>query len=194
MSDLKPISEEDLNLFFESNLRDRITDRELKRYVVSVMTDFMHSEKFFLFFDERAESVRFDAIFKQDKIKAYNLFKDIGDSYLWFCGFYPEFLSKKKKSRLGLETYIEYGKESYNYAVYIGNAMKNSSLDTRTISRASDNFVYLARAIFDFRSRVDSRKLIYTINPGILEEIRNIMYNGRNIPELAENPMLKIIR
>lgn len=124
MGMLKAVDKEELGLFFKTNLRGLIKDRELKNYVANLMEEFVYKKKFMLFFDERGESVRFDDLFKKDKFYAYNSFKDIGDTYLWFCGFYPEHLLMKRKSMLRLKDYISYGKTSYNYAVYFGNFIK----------------------------------------------------------------------
>jgi len=188
------VNEEKLYTFFKNNFRGLIKDRELNNYIVNLMTEFTHPKKFNLFFDERGESVRFDAIYQKDKFEAYNSFKNLGDCYLWMCGFYPEYLSKNKKSKLGLKSYIRYGKTSYNHAVYSGSLIPKNKVNTKIISRASDNFIGLTRAIFDFRNKIDFNNLIYLINPDTMKEIKEVIYEGRDIRILSESPMLTLLK
>jgi len=108
------------------------------------------------------------------------------------CGFYPESLTKTNRSKMGLNAYINYGRTSYNYAVSVGNKIKNQKTDIQGVSNASVNFKSLARAIFNFRNRINSGEFII-IKPEAIREIREVIYDGKPIVQFSEKGLLRSV-
>jgi len=153
---MQNISRSEFYHFFRANLTGLIGDLELSDYVADMMVRFSEPKSLSIFFDKRSDSEKFDAVWRNpSKVEAYKQFRDLGDSYLWLCGFYPAFLSKQRKPSLGMKNYTGAGQTSYNYAVSVGNCIKCAAPNVGTLSRVSDNFRGLAKSIFELKTRID---------------------------------------
>jgi len=191
MGDLESMTEEDLQVFFRNNFLDLIEDKRLREYVIGLMVGFVADRTLDVFFDKRPESIRFADYRKQNGREAYDSFREMGDVYLWLCGFYPESLVKREKSRLGLIDYVGIGQTSYYNAVSVGKEVGTD--DVGIVSRVSTSFKELARSIYDFRNRVNKAVDFMRLPPETIIEIRGVIYNGKVIPLYSERPMLKLI-
>jgi len=193
----KPIevmSKGDLHTFFNNNLAGIVKDPELKKYVSGVMVRFSDPEMLAVVYDERTDSLRLgDALSNPDRHEAYSDLVNMGDAYLWLLGFFPSYLSKAKKSGLGLQNYIEVGKTAYNYAVSVGSHVNSQEMDVGMASRISDNFGDLVRAIFELKRRIDFS--VASMASEVVAEISQTLYGGKlqSAYKMPEKPMLKLV-
>ncbi|GEM_PF-7077975 len=191
MGYLKRVEEKELHSFFEGNLKDLIRDDKLKSYVVDLMIDFAHNNRIPFLYDGHLGVMGFDSGESQNRIKMYNYFKETGDIYLFLCGFFPEYLVKRKKSGLGLKSSMESGRISYRYAVSLGAKIRDEELAIETLSRVSKNFKEITKAIFDFRNKIDGGRLL-RLNPETIREIKEVMYDGESIIDKFRVPLLNL--
>lgn len=184
---------------FRNNLRAGINDAFVLDYVVNLLVDFFQSRKLEIVSDQKPLSVKVDELWRShDRVKSYMAFKGIGDAYLWLCGFMPENLSKKRKHQLGVEWYIEKGRDAYNGAIYLANAHKIRYSPTEILCKVSDRFERCSRAILEMRAKLNNKGMM--MEPDVAREISKVLYNGNDISvHLAmiageDRPYLRIVR
>jgi len=188
---LEVMSPEELLRFFKNNLSGIIEDTELKDYVSTMMVRFAHPSALSTFSDDKTDSLRFDSLLNNpERYRKYSDFTKIGDAYMWYSGFYPTHLAKTKKSGLGLRNSIQTGQTAYNYAVSVGNQINSPEPEVRTVSRLSDNFGGLVKAIFELKMRTHIDVL--SLSPNVIGEISDTLYGGRplSVYKHKERPML----
>ena len=193
--DLEVIAADDFYVFFRNNLLGLIKDSELLDYISKMMVNFASAKKLSFFFDQRPDSVKLDDVWKNtDKHQAYDLFREFGDSCLFISGFYPQYVSKQKKSKLGIGYYMSTGQTSYNYAVSAGNQVKSAVPNIGTVSKLSTHFRSLAKSIFELKSRVDIEVVL--MPQEVVKEISQTIYNGMHVSayKMNERPLLRIVK
>lgn len=178
-SDLQIVSNRDeLWAYFNERLVDLDYDRGVKTYVSGLMTDFAYergSNLMSVLFSEVLESVRIESFSEKGDFVSL---KDMGDTFLWMCGFFPEHVVDKNLNRprflLTLEDYMHYGKTAYYQASIL---FKGKKLPIREISR---NFAWVAHSILNLRERMNPN-LRYLMHEETVTEIERVLNDGRPI-------------
>ncbi len=186
---LQVITNKEFYHFFRNNLE--IENPEIADYVAGLMVRFADRQKLSVLFDERADTEKFDAMWKsQYRSLAYRGFADLGDAYMWLCAFCPSYVSKKRRASLGMENYADTGQEAYYNAVTVGNKLKGINPKVRTLYRLGRDFREIVRSIFDLRRRADISVVL--TSPDVLTEMGETFYGGRLAPvyKLKEKPLL----
>lgn len=184
---------------FRRNLRGSLRDARALDYVVDVLVQFSEECAFDPVFGERPFPVIIDELWANpDKMGSYNKFKGYADAFLWVCGFLPENVSKSRRSKPGLERYIQFGRDAYEGAIYLAGSLRISNQPVEAMCRVSRGFEQCSRAILEMRARlnVGSAMLPYET----VDEISRVLYRGENaairLAQIAgrENPGLRVVQ
>lgn len=186
---LEIISDEvELRNYFKERLEDLNYNEFVKDYVSCLMTDFVYDggkKLNSVLFSEDLESVRIREFHQK---KDFVSLKDMGDSFLWLCGFLPEHVVDKRRNKprflLDLENYISYGKTAYYQASTI---LEDKELPVREISA---EFEWVAHSIFNMRGRINP-SLKYWMHEETVKKIEEVFNDGKPIFE-KEDPLSEI--
>jgi hypothetical protein len=179
-------TKKELEEFFNSKLVDLDYDNSVRKYVAGLMADFAYDRGNHLIsviYGEALERARIKELFER---KAFFPLKDIGDVFLWFCGFSPEHVIDKNRNRprfmLTLDDYMGYGRDAY---------FKASLLNKREfpIREISDNFAWVAHSIINMRDRINP-KMKYSMHPETIREIERVINDGEPIFEIKEEGLI----
>lgn len=179
-------TKKELEEFFNSELVDLNYNNSVKRYVAGLMTDFAYdrgNQLVSIICGETPERVKIRELFEK---KAFFPLKDIGDVFLWLCGFFPEHVIDKNRNKprfmLTLGDYVYYGRDAY---------FKASLLNGRKfpVKEISDNFKWIAHSIINMRSRINP-KIKYSMNHETIKEIERVINNGEPIFEADDSIVL----
>lgn len=182
-------NEAELMSYFNERLGDLDYDKSVKTYVSGLMTDFAYergNNLMSVLFSEVLERVRLQKLSEE---RDFISLKDMGDTFLWMCGFFPEHVIDKNRNKprflLTLEDYIKYGKIAYYQA---STLFKDKELPIREISR---NFEWVAHSILNLRERMNPN-LRYFLHEETVKEIEKILNDGQ--PVLKEPEKLSFVR
>lgn len=159
---------EELKDIFSTNLSDLVKDKEVKDHVVDVLDDFVY-ERSLPIKEEIPDSVKIAKHFENGE--CHELVR-LGDTYMFMCGFFPEYLSENKKSSMGIKFYVEKGKDSYNYALSLSYYVKDKE-SSGLISKLSDTFVSNANALLQLRRKMKGGEVV--IDPEVYNELRTVL-------------------
>ena len=190
--DLQVITDQEFYHFFRNNLR--IRNKEVAHHVASFMVRFANAENLRQFFEPSSPSEKFDKIWRSPyKRQTYDSFTTLGDSNLWFCGFNLTYVSKQRKASLGTEDYIKAGQAAYDFAVSVGNQVKDVNPRVSVVSKLGSDFRTIAGEIFDLKRRTDIG--IYALSERFLTEICQTYYRGLQLSvyKLNERSLLRIV-
>ena len=193
VENLELITEKDAFYYFRNNLGDLVKTRELRDYLANLMVKFFVTKELSVFFDGRSPLEKFEHIWHLSNDEAYKQFTDLGNAYVWLCGVYPPYMSQQRKSSLGLPRYSDLGRTSFEFAVSVGNKLKDPSPRIGIISKLGRNFEIASRSIFEMQRRIDPTMML--LHPEIIEEISATMYGGKPLPKYQqiERPSLRIV-
>lgn len=180
-SNLRIISgEEELRAYFNQELIDLDYDLAVKVYVSHLMTDFACEKGNRLLSILSSENLERVQIQKSSSEGNFNYLKDMGDVFLWMCGFFPEHVTEKRKNRprfsLTLEDYVQYGRSAYYQA---SNLFKGGELPIKEIAR---NFPWVAQSILNLRGRMNPN-LRYLLHGITISEIERVLNEGQSLFE-----------
>lgn len=176
---LKIIStREELWRYFNENLQGLENNDLVRRYVADLTTDFAYdrgNKLVSVIYDETPERVKINEFLgKRD----FSSLKEIGDAFLWFCGFLPEHVIDKGRNKprfiLTLEDYVYYGRAAYFSASLICNTEESP------VKEISRDFVWIAQSIFNMKNRINP-EMRYSINQETLREIEKVINEGKPI-------------
>ena len=187
---LQVITEEELYYLFRNNLD--IAYPEIADHVASFIVRFASTENLRLLFDKNSPSEKFDKIWSyQNQVLAFQDFMTMGDGTMWCCAFNLPYVSKKRKSSLGMDSYARVGKTAYDFAVSVGNKLKGRDVDVGLVSRLGNEFGHIVQQIFDMRRRIDVS--VISINDDVLKEFSETYYGGRpvSVYKIKERPLLR---
>ena len=167
-----------LRAYFNEHLLDLDYDESVKVYVSGLMTDFAYdrgNKLMTVLFSDTLERVRIKAFSEKGDFVSL---KDMGDTFLWMCGFLPEHVIDKNRNRprflLTLEDYINYGKTAYFNASIL---FRDKEIPIREIS---SNFSWVAHSILNMRGRMNS-DLKYLLHEETITEIERVFNDSQPI-------------
>ncbi len=180
--------EEELRNYFNERLVDLDYNEAVKTYVSNLMTDFVYdrgNNLMSVLFSEDLESVRINEFYQN---KDFISLKDMGDTFLWICGFFPEHVIDKKRNKprflLTFEDYIQYGKTAYHHA---STLFRDEKVPVGEISK---RFEWIAHSILNMRQRINP-SLRYWMHEETVEKIEEVLNDGE--PVFRENTIFTSI-
>lgn len=166
----------DLMNYFYDKLTDLDYDDLVKSYVSNLMTDFAYTrgnELISVIYNESLERVRIQELFNKED---FSKLRDMGDAFLWLCGFFPEQVIDKNRNRprfmLTLKDYVLYGRTAYNLASVLREGKE------LPISEISRNFEWVVNSIFNIRDKINPN-LKYFLHEETISEIEKVINFGK---------------
>jgi hypothetical protein len=176
-------TKEELEEFFNGKLPDLDYNNSVKKYVSVLMTDFVYergNDLVSVLCDDAFERVRIKEFF--DK-RAFIPLKNMGDAFLWCCGFFPEHVIDRNRNKprfaLTFDDYISYGRDAYSRASLLSGAREFP------VGEISKNFKWIVHSIINMRDKINP-KMKYSVNPETMKEIERVVNNGEQIFENKE--------
>ncbi len=176
-------TKKELKEFFSGKLEDLSYNDSVKKYVASLMTDFAceRGNHFVsVIYNGALERVRIKELFEK---KDFSPLKDMGDAFLWFCGFFPEHVIDKKRNRprfmLTLDDHISYGRDAYFKASLLSAGREFP------VREISNNFKWVVHSIFNMKNKINPRSK-YLMNPDTIKEIERVINCGEPIFESGD--------
>ena len=180
-------TKEELEEFFNEKLSDLDYDNSVKKYVSGLMTDFVYergNDLVSVLYNKTLERARIKEFF--DK-KAFVPLKNMGDAFLWCCGFFPEHVIDRNRNRprfaLTLDDYMGYGRDAYSRASLLNGAGEFP------VGEISKNFKWVVHSIINMRDKINP-KMKYSVNPETVKEIERVVNGGRQIFENENNEII----
>ncbi len=171
-------TKEELEEFFNKKLPDLDYNDSVKKYVSVLMTDFVYgrgNDLVSVLYDNAFERVRIKEFF--DK-KDFIPLKNMGDAFLWCCGFFPEHVIDRNRKRprfaLTFDDYINYGRDAYSRASLLSGAREFP------VGEISKNFKWVVHSIINMRDKINP-KMKYAVHPSTIKEIERVVNNGEQI-------------
>jgi len=171
-------SRDELKGLFFSGLSDLIRDDEVKVHVVGVLDGFI-SERNLPIKQTVADSVIVNDLFEKGNYEALIFF---GDTQLFMCGMFPEYLSKHRRHSLGIGFYVRKGIDSYNYALYLAISKKLKNTKAALVSKLSDSFMDNVNALLQLRNRLQEGEVF--LDHFLCDELKEAVGYKSNRPKL----------
>jgi hypothetical protein len=178
---------EEMQEFFNEKLPDLDYNSSVKKYVSVLMTDFAYArgnELISVLYNENLERVRIKEFFDR---RAFIPLKNMGDAFLWCCGFFPEHVIDKSRNQprfnLTLDDYIGYGRDAYSRASLLSGAREFP------VGEISQRFKWVVHSMINMRDKINPR-MKYSMHPDTIKEIERVVNNGEKIFETKESLIL----
>lgn len=184
--ELLTATKDDIFNIFNSGLEKGIISEEARSYVSNLMTSMVFST---INFDEtEAVSIQLLKANRNDEITKFAVFRDIADSLLFLCGFFPErFVNAYKRRPIGLEYYLQQGEVAYHGAGKILEKRRIQKPNPGLMFNLSTHFIPYTAAVFNLRNELDERMTPNDEN--ILEAIYKATKNNMLL-RIKDNPSL----
>lgn len=155
---------------FNANLTGLISELDTKKYVVKMLVEYVYKRQLPIG-EEELDSVKIARLFESGSSELL----DVGDSYLFLCGWFPEYVSRKRRKSMGLGFYIKKGVESYNYALSLVH-QRQIDYSPSLLSKLSDSFADNIIALIGLKVRLRNQKI--AMHPEVYDEFRSCVGDG----------------
>lgn len=164
---------EELHQLFADNISSLISDKEVHTHIVDVLDSFVCDRK--LPTSDTSDAVAINTYFEQGKEDALT---QLGDYFLFLCGFFPEFAYYKKRPGIGF--YVGKGIKSYNYALYLSQTNKTGK--HTLLSKLSDGFIDNTNALLILRRNLRGREIVLDFR--VLRSLRRVLNYQPDLKDL----------
>lgn len=153
------VNEEELKVLFDNSLVDSVRNPRLRGHLSGILFRFVKSQAQNHFFSpqsayERIINLRCAPVRRE----SYRELMELGDAYLMFAGFYPEYILyavKYKRKPMSFEDFVSIGKSAYDNAYGIGRNISDLTPPVEVMNNLRHGFERAADALFDARRRLD---------------------------------------
>lgn len=180
--EVRKYNRDELKDLFSSGLSDLVRDDDVKVHIVDVLDGFVYERKLPVK-QTTGDSVIVNQLFEQGDFEALVFY---GDSQLFMCGMFPEYLSKSRRHSMGIAFYVSKGIDSYNYALYLASSKNMKDAKVTLISKLSDSFKNNVGALIELKNRLQNKEKFF--DTVLYEELKEtIGYKGKR-------PVLRIFQ
>ena len=153
------VSEEELKSLFDDSLVDSVRNPKLRGHLSGILFRFVKSQAQNPFFNPQSAYERIINLQGAPvRREAYKELTELGDSYLMFAGFYPEYLlymQRYKRNPMSFGDFVSIGKHAYGNAYGLSRGIHDLTPPVEVIHELERGFERAADVLFGARRRLD---------------------------------------